>query len=47
MDGLHGNSNRACAKASRMNFGVVLDFCLNSLGDSIWKVLGLGFDEGW
>ena len=38
MGGLRGNNNLACAKASMMNFGVFLDFCLNSLGDSIWRV---------
>ena len=38
MGGLHGNSNWACAKASRMSCGIVLNFCLNSLGDSIWRV---------
>ena len=38
--GLCGNSSWACAKASLMSFGVALNFCLNSLGDNIWWVLG-------
>ena len=40
MGWLHRNSNRACAKASLMSFEVVWYFCLNSLGDSIWRVSG-------
>ena len=40
MGGLCGNSIWACAKASLLSLGAVLNFCLNSLGDSIWCVLG-------
>ena len=40
MGGLRGNSNWACAKASMMSFGVVLNFCLNSLGMGV-RVLDL------
>ena len=37
---LCGNSSWARAKASLINFGVALNFCLNSSRDSIWCVSG-------
>ena len=38
MGGLCGNSIWGCARASLINSGRVLNFCLNSLGDVIWCV---------
>ena len=38
--GSRGNSSWACVKASLMSFGVAINFCLNSLGDNIWRVSG-------
>ena len=40
MGGLRESNSWACAKASLMNFGVALYFCLNSLGGNIWRVSG-------
>jgi hypothetical protein len=37
---LCGNSIWACAKASLISLGAVLNFCLNFLGDNIWCVSG-------
>ena len=40
MGGLCGNSIWACARASLINLGATLSFCLNSLGDNICCVSG-------